>query len=1497
VTGRPTDWHVLDLDRDPVPGDPFEVRELARKLGDFADDVAGALRSVRGLNGDSVVREWAGLSGDAYRDQFGELPGRLDKLERSYRLASGALDDYWPRLETAQGDADRALAQGRTARQELESAQSQLTNADAWVRRAREKSTAYQDDPKPNVPPPSAEEVRAASRNATDANAAHTTASTAVHTAQAKLDAAKQLAADAAQLRDDAASTAQQALHEASDAGIKNKHWWEKAVDWVADHWDDIIAVCKVIVAVLGIVVLIIGGPLAWLVLAAAILVLADTVMKYLQGKASLWDVLFAALDCIPMFKGLTTAGGFLKMARELPALLKSGKALENIANSIRKGASSLGETSRMLKKLFTCGDPIDMATGEMVLAATDVELPAVLPLVLERTHRTGFRGGRWFGPTWASTLDQRLIADDQGVRFTTADGMTLDYPVPDPGRPVLPVTGPRWPLTWDGALGGGMSVSRPDTGHTLHFRPLPAGAPGELPIAAVTDRNDNHIEYHYDPATGAPTQIVHHAGYRIAVTTADGQVTALHLASAADRPLLLAFGHTGGHLTTVTNCSGLPLTFTYDTEGRITRWQDRNSTWYGYTYDTHGRCVRTTGTDDILAYTYRFDTGTHTTEAVNSLGHTTTYQFNDRYQLLRETDPLGHTTHRTWDNRDNLLTHTDPLGRTTRHTYDAHDNPTGTELPDGTRLSVEYDGPGRPVRITDAVGATWSARYDARGNVVAVTDPRGGVSEFGYDTAGRLTSTTDMLGNRRTYQPNSAGQPVMVVGPTGAESRFTYDAFGRVRTATDELGGVTEHRWDTEGQLVEVRLADGATEEWSYDGEGNVVGHRDAGGGRTVFETAPFDRIAARTGPDGERFTFAYDTELRLTSVTSGAGLTWRYSYDAAGRPIREEDFNGRVISYVYDAAGQIIERVNGAGETIRLEYDAAGSVTRQRTPTGDTRFSYDPAGLLIRATSADADLVIERDPLGHVVAETCNGRTVSSGYDLAGRRISRTTPSGVTSTWTYDDEGRPLTLDTSGRSLAFGHDAAGRESARRIGDGLALLTQSWDSAHRLIAQTLTARGGETLQSRGYAYRSDGYPTATRELGGGERMFDLDAVGRITAARTEGGADTDEAFAYDRAGRLVGAGVRETPVEQRFDGTLIRASGRTRFSYDAQGRVTERTRSLLSGGRKTWRYTWDADDRLIRVTTPDGHTWRYRYDPLGRRIAKEHLDADGTTVRDLTTFVWDGTRLVEQSGAGTTRTWEWHPTEESPVSQLDQADVDSRFYAIVTDLVGSPAELVGEDGRIAWRRSATVWGAATVADGAGTDCPLRFPGQYADAETGLHYNLHRYYDPATSRYQSPDPLGLAPGPDPHGYVLNPQVWSDPLGLAPCKILADTDLMVKAMRGHANALAEILGKDVHITPNQLREFLNVTNGLNARRAFLRAHDITVIGGSEAARIASDPAFREIFDKVIKQGHSRGDAALVGFAHVTGIEAVTMERRLSNVVIHTLKFPNLIRRVI
>jgi len=95
----------------------------------------------------------------------------------------------------------------------------------------------------------------------------------------------------------------------------------------------------------------------------------------------------------------------------------------------------------------------------------TDVELGGALPLLVERAHVSSYRSGRWFGSKWASTLDQRLEIDSQGVTFYTDDGAVQQYPVPLPDVPVLPVAGGRRPLTWDGTPGGTMAVTDPDTG------------------------------------------------------------------------------------------------------------------------------------------------------------------------------------------------------------------------------------------------------------------------------------------------------------------------------------------------------------------------------------------------------------------------------------------------------------------------------------------------------------------------------------------------------------------------------------------------------------------------------------------------------------------------------------------------------------------------------------------------------------------------------------------------------------------------------------------------------------------------------------------------------------------------------------------------------------------------------------------------------------------------------------------------------------------------
>lgn len=367
--GRPGDWHILDLDRDPTPGDPTRVKALSLQLHEFADDVESALRLVKGMQSEEAILSWAGLSADAFRDEFGSTPKNLDKLHTSYRLAADALESYWPDLEHAQYQADRALADGRSAHGQLGAAQSHLSGVTDWVHTATGTADSYDPAKHPGatVPPPDSDQIRQATRDLAAAKSQQSQAQAAVTSAQSALDAAKRLAEQARGMREDAARRTVTKLHEASDAGIKNRHWWEKAVHWVADHWDEIVTVCKWIVAILGIVVMIIGGPLAWLVVAAAVIVLADTVMKYIQGKASLWDVLFAALDCIPMTKGLTSlgklaelykAGGLLKIGAEglkgaaagLKNMAVAFRALGELPSALRVGLQGFTEVDRVLQ-------------------------------------------------------------------------------------------------------------------------------------------------------------------------------------------------------------------------------------------------------------------------------------------------------------------------------------------------------------------------------------------------------------------------------------------------------------------------------------------------------------------------------------------------------------------------------------------------------------------------------------------------------------------------------------------------------------------------------------------------------------------------------------------------------------------------------------------------------------------------------------------------------------------------------------------------------------------------------------------------------------------------------------------------------------------------------------------------------------------------------------------------------------------------------------------
>ncbi|GEM_PF-4317561 len=104
-------------------------------------------------------------------------------------------------------------------------------------------------------------------------------------------------------------------------------------------------------------------------------------------------------------------------------------------------------------------------------------------------------------------------------------------------------------------------------------------------------------------------------------------------------------------------------------------------------------------------------------------------------------------------------------------------------------------------------------------------------------------------------------------------------------------------------------------------------------------------------------------------------------------------------------------------------------------------------------------------------------------------------------------------------------------------------------------------------------------------------------------------------------------------------------------------------------------------------------------------------------------------------------------------------------WYYFINDHPGTPQKIVNEAGKVVWAGFYQPFGKVFAYPAAITN-NFRFPGQYSDEETGLHYNWHRYYDPGTGRYLTPDPIGLGGGVNLYGYVGgNPINRSDPFGL------------------------------------------------------------------------------------------------------------------------------------
>ncbi|MFI0734353.1 putative T7SS-secreted protein [Streptomyces sp. NPDC021225] len=1365
-----------------IHGSPSKLRSTASHLSDFKTAFNNVGKGLRGLGSGSLK----GKAADAFRESVSVEPKKWFAAADACEKASGALERFAGTVEWAQGQAEEAIRRYKKGKKASDDARSAHNDTVSAYNKAVD---AYNGLPADKRDPSSLPDKPGAFQDP----------------GAAEVKAAQELLAEARRQRDEAHGVAKAAVEGARDAAPKKPSYARQVGDGLeglnldASHF--LGGVVKGTAGLLNFVRQVnpldlynITHPAEYVTnlnnTAAGLLRMANDPVAAIKGMwgAFQQDPSEGLGRLVPELigtKGLGGAKAAVTAAERLPA---------TVARAERSGLQTLAKDGPAphatpdVAKTADGTDPVDLASGRMYLPQRDVVLPGALPLVFVRRAESGYRAGRWFGPSWSSTADQRLEIGARGVAFVAEDGLLLSYPHPAPGLPTLPELGPRWPL--ERTAEGDYTLTDPDTGHTRYFTGPQGGGDGEALLAELSDRNGHRLTFEYD-AQGAPTSIVHSGGYHLKITTEEGRITALHLTGADQQ--LIRYAYTDGNLTEVVKSSGLPLRFEYDTERRVIAWIDTNERRYDYVYDNRDRCIAEGGTEGHIALHIDYGpvderTGHRVTTVTTAEGHTTRYLVNDRCQVIAVTNPLGHTTRTRRDRYGRILSRTDALGRTTAYTYDTAGRLTSVTTPDGHRRTATYNTLNLPVEVTHADGATWRYAYDERGNRTTATDPLGHTTRYTYDDHGHLATATNALGDAARVRCDAAGLPVEITDPLGAATTYHRDAFGRPTIITDPLGATTHLEWSVEGRSLRHIAPDGTEQTWTYDGEGNPTTYVDASGGLTRYEYTHFDLLAAQTGPDGARHEFTYDTRLRLTEVTNAQGQTWTYTYDPVGRLLAETDFDSRSLTYAYNATGQLVSRTNPLGQTTSLERDECGRIVSKNADGRVTTFTYDPAGRLVEAVGPEVALTYRRDRMGRITSEIVGDRVLTRAYDALGRTVRRTTPSGAKSRFTYDAAGRRTTLTTCGHTLDFTYDAVGRETARQLGP-TANLAQIWDPAGRLSEQTLTGPEGGSLQHRAYTYRPDGHLTAVDDQLRGPRTFDLDDAGRVTTVRAEGWTET---YAYDEAGNQTHATwPHEQPTPEAtgprtYTGTRITRAGRVRYEHDTAGRLTLRQKTRLSKKPDTWHYTWDTENHLTTLTTPDGALWRYLYDPLGRRTTKQRLADDGQTVLEQTDFTWDGHTLVEQTTTTpdlrdpTTLTWEhdgFRPLTqtERTTDAATQREIDRRFFAIVTDHIGTPTELIDETGDIAWQGRTTLWGTTTEERTGQTHTPLRFPGQYFDPESGLHYNHHRYYDPTTARYLTPDPLGLTPAPNPVTYVPNPHRWVDPLGLAPYEDGIDWD--------------------------------------------------------------------------------------------------------------------------
>lgn len=1006
----------------------------------------------------------------------------------------------------------------------------------------------------------------------------------------------------------------------------------------------------------------------------------------------------------------------------------------------------------------------VDVASGTVSLTFKDILIPGKFPLAWKRRYSTSRldNASSPLGPGWSNPFFAKLTRMGKDWHFHAPSGGLVVFPDPkdelEDGK-VLRDPGSYLEIS---KAGFSLRITQWDVdSHEVTRYVFQPARNGQLwPLKSLEDVTGQGLDLAWDEhgflkgirqRLEKRTLVLHHS--------AEGKLASVAFLHPDERQqTLVKYQYDAkGMLSATTNALEQTDRYEYRSDGRISRELVKDGAVFHFKYDDLGRCIRTWGIDNYDLKIIRYFDNSQWSEVVNSYGEVTRYHRLPTGQIDTEINPLGGISKTEYDEFGRIVKLIDPLEAETAFAYDENGNRHETTDPLSHKSTYAFNSNHQAVGFTDAKGNVWKKMLDEKGRLKAVLDPGGGIWEYDYDANGNPIEIRNPLGPKTQLKFLSNGDLAEIKDWDGFISKYRCDEFGRIVRFESPSGKVTNRRFDLLGRMTSLEEAQNEKYAFEYNAKGRLAQATDASGKtfKRIYGTC--GRLIERIDANGNRVKYTWGSEpSRLLKFNNAQGEAYEFSYDAAGNKIKEKAFDGKETLFKRDVAGNCIETGNGPENKILLKSDKKAQLISKTFPDGTLAiFTYDPLGYVQTAENSDCKLEFKRDSMGRVIQEIQGDRKLSYQYDVTGNLLEVKADQGFGISYEYGESGTLAQIVHNGKNKVEFRKAGPNEPVQRLLPGNVSLSHRYDAGMRTIMQTLEASGKKILQ-REFGFDQTGRLSSILDSRNGRTRYAYNETGRISEARFEGG-DRDH-FEYDDAGHLLRMELAgQEPIAFQYDlGGRLKSRGSKSFAYDGIGRLESASESDSQAGTEHWKFSWDAMDQLRTVAKPDGETWTYTYDPLGRRISKRGPQGE-------TKFLWDRQVVIQDTGPdGKDSTWAYGPSGFVPLGKETQG----RFYSIIPDHLGTPMELLDETGGIAWSASYHLFGEIKRHQGNGPDCEIRFPGQWFDSETGFHYNRFRYYNPSTGIYISQDPIGLRGGINPYAYGIDPLNWIDPFGLA-----------------------------------------------------------------------------------------------------------------------------------